>query len=352
MEFTIKQIAHIIGGQIIGNENLKINQLSKIDEGIEGGISFLSNLKYEPFLYTTKASAVIVSEDFEPKKAYTATLIKVKDAYIAFTTLLEEYQKILNYSKNGIEQPSFISNSSAIEEGHYIGAFAYIGNNSKLGKNVKIFPQVYIGDNVSIGDNTIIYAGVKIYKNTIIGNNCTIHAGAVIGSDGFGFAPQADGTYKTIPQLGNVVIENNVSIGANTTVDCATMGSTIIREGAKIDNLVQIGHNVEIGKNTVMAAQTGVAGSTKIGDNCMIGGQVGFAGHITIANNTKIAAQSGISKSVKKEGTTLMGTFAFDAAEQLKSQASFKRLPQIEKQIKELEAKIAELINESIYAEI
>lgn len=352
MEFTVKQIAHIIGGQVVGNENLKINQLTKIDEGNDGGISFLSNLKYEPFLYSTKASAVIVNHDFEPKKDISATLIKVQDAYNAFTTLLEEYQKILNYSKNGIEQPSFISSTSSLDEGHFVGAFAYIGEHSKIGKNVKIYPQVHIGDNVCIGDNTIIYAGVKIYKNTVIGNNCVIHAGAVIGSDGFGFAPQPDGTYKAIPQLGNVIIEDNVSIGGNSTVDCATMGSTIIREGVKLDNLVQIAHNVEIGKNTVIAAQTGVAGSTKIGENCMIGGQVGFAGHLTIANHTKIAAQSGVSKSVKKEGMTLMGTFAFDAAEQLKSQASFKRLPHIEKQIKELETKIAELINESIYAEI
>jgi UDP-3-O-[3-hydroxymyristoyl] glucosamine N-acyltransferase len=349
MEFTVRQIANLLNGEIQGDDSLTINQLSKIEEGKNGGISFLSNAKYEPFLYTTDATAVIVSKDFEPKKAFSTTLIKVENPYSSFSQLLEEYQKILNFSKNGVEQPSYKSENSEIGEGHYRGAFSYIGKNCKIGKNVKIFPQVHIGDNTSIGDNTIIYAGAKIYADTIIGNHCVIHSGSIIGSDGFGFAPQPDGTYKTIPQLGNVIIEDNVSIGANSTIDCATMGSTIIREGTKIDNLVQIGHNVEIGKNTVIAAQAGISGSTKIGENCMIGGQVGFAGHITIANNTKIGAQSGILSSVTKEGLNLLGSIATELKDQLRSQAVFRRLPQLERQIRELEMKIAELENEKFF---
>jgi UDP-3-O-[3-hydroxymyristoyl] glucosamine N-acyltransferase len=335
MEFTIKQIAHLINGTVKGDDSLKINQLAKIEEGKTGAISFLSNPKYESYLYTTQSSAVIVSQDFEPKKDFSTTLIIVENAYSGFTKLLEEYQRFLNYSKIGVEEPSYKSENVTIDEGCFRGAFSYIDKGCKIGKNVKLFPQVYLGENVVIGDNTIIYSGAKIYSNCVIGNNCTIHSNAVIGSDGFGFAPQADGSYKAIPQLGNVIIEDNVSIGANTTIDCATMGSTVIREGVKLDNLIQIAHNVEIGRNTVIAAQTGIAGSTKIGENCIIAGQVGFAGHITIANGTKIGAQSGVLSNIKEENTAITGTYAIDVKNYLKSYAIFKKLPQLEKQVRD-----------------
>ncbi|CAH0994211.1 UDP-3-O-acylglucosamine N-acyltransferase [Emticicia aquatica] len=348
MKFTVKQIAYLLNGEVRGDDSLTISQLAKIEEGTTGDISFLANDKYEPFLYTTKASAVIVGRDFEPKKDFTATLIIVENAYIAFTQLLEEYQKILDFSKKGIEQPVFVGENTTIGEDIYQGAFSYIGKNCKIGKNVKIYPQVYISDNVSIGDNTILYAGAKVYENCIIGNYCVIHSGVVIGSDGFGFAPQADGTYKTIPQLGNVIIENNVSIGSNSTIDCATMGSTIIREGAKIDNLVQIAHNVEIGKNTVIAAQTGVAGSTKVGNNCMIGGQVGVNGHITIADGTRIGGQAGVTKSVKKSGTAINGTPAFDLNDYLRAMSVLRKLPALEKQVKALEEHLLELNQQGV----
>ncbi len=350
MKFTVKQIAQMLNGEIRGDESLIVSQLAKIEEGQEGSISFLANAKYEPFLYTTQATAVIVSKDFEPKKDFSPALIVVENAYSAFTQLLEEYQKILNHSKKGTEKPSFVGENTSIGEGIYQGAFSYIGANCKIGQNVKIFPQAYVGDNVSIGDNTIIYAGAKIYENCIIGNHCVIHSGVVIGSDGFGFAPQADGTYKTIPQLGNVILEDNVSIGSNATIDCATMGSTIIRKGAKIDNLVQIAHNVEIGENTVIAAQTGVAGSTKIGKNCVIAGQVGINGHITVADGTKAGGQAGITKNVRKEGTTINGTPAFDVSDYLKAMAIFKKLPALDKQVKALETQIEELINNGVLA--
>ncbi len=337
MTFTIAQIAALIGGEVQGDNSLTVNQLAKIEEGVVGSISFLSNAKYEAFLYTTKASAVIVNQDFEPKKAFSTTLIRVKDSYAAFTVLLEEYSKILNYSKSGIEQPSFIGENTSYGSGIYLGTFATIGKNCTIGENVKIHPQVTVGDNVKIGDNTILYPGVRIYYDTQIGANCTIHANAVIGSDGFGFAPLPDGSYKAIPQLGNVIIEDDVSIGANTTVDRATLGSTIIRQGVKLDNLVMVAHNVEIGKNTVMAACSGIAGSTKIGENCKIGGAVGIIGHLTIANNTSINAVSGVFKSVKKENTSIWGFPAFDQAEFIRSSVVYKRLPELEKRLSELE---------------
>lgn len=340
MEFTVEQIAFLLNGEVKGDKTLKINQLAKIEEGTEGAISFLANLKYEQYLYTTKATAVIVDKSFEPKKPFTATLILVDNAYTAFTVLLQEYQKITANNKKGLEQPHFIGTHTSVEEDLYLGAFAYIGQGCKIGKNVKIYPHVSIGDNVRIGDNTVIYSGAKIYANVVIGNHCTIHANAVLGSDGFGFAPQADGTYKTIPQLGNVVLEDHVSIGANTCIDCATMGSTIIRQGVKIDNLVQIAHNVEIGKNTVIAAMAGISGSTKIGENCMIGGQVGIAGHLQIANRTTITAQSGISKNIKKEGLILSGYPAMENTDNLKSQVVFRQLPALEKRLREVEKKL------------
>jgi UDP-3-O-[3-hydroxymyristoyl] glucosamine N-acyltransferase len=294
-------------------------------------------------LYSTNSTAVIIDKTFEPKKEYTATLIAVENAYAAFTLLLQEYQKILMQHKKGIEQPSFISESAKIGTDVYVGAFAYIGANCTIGNNCKIYPNVSIAEGTVIGDNTVIYAGVSIYHHSQIGKNCIIHANAVIGADGFGFAPQGDGTFATIPQLGNVILEDNVSIGANTTIDRATMGSTIIREGVKIDNLVQIAHNVEIGKNTVIAALTGISGSTKVGESCMIGGQVGMAGHISVADKTIVTAQSGITKTVKQSGRIMAGSPAQDSHDNLKSQVLYKNLPKIEQRLREVEEKIKHL---------
>ena len=342
MEFTVKQIAGLLGGEVEGDENLKISQLAKIEEGKSGTISFLSNLKYEHYMYTTEASAVIVDKHFEAKKKFNTTLIRVENSYTAFTQLLQQYEQIIKGNKKGIEQPSHLGEGTTMGEGLYLGAFAYVGSNGKIGKNVKIFPQAFIGDNVCIGDNTVIHSGVKIYNNTVIGKNCTFFANAVIGSDGFGFAPQPDGSYQTIPQLGNVIIEDNVSIGAGTTIDCATMGSTIIREGVKLDNLVQVGHNVEIGKHTVIAAQAGIAGSTKIGEKCVIGGQAGFNGHITVPNGTKVGGQAGITRTWEQEGLALNGTPAIEFKDSLRSAAIFRKLPQLDKRVQELEKKIKE----------
>lgn len=346
MKFTVSEIAQMLDGIIVGNEEVTISSAAKIEDGQPGCISFLANSKYEPYIYTTKSSAVIVNKDFAPKKEIAATLIYVENAYAAFTTLLTEYQKIMSQIKRGIEQPSFIGETSKTGADIYVGAFAYIGQNCTIGERVKIYPQVYIGDNVTIGDDTILHPGVRIYSETVIGNNCTIFANTVIGSDGFGFAPLADGTYKMIPQLGNVILEDNVSIGANATIDCATMGSTIIRKGAKIDNLVQIAHNVEIGKNTVVAAQSGISGSTHVGEQCVIAGQVGIVGHISIANNTKIGAQSGLGKSIKKEGMSLSGSPARDLSEHLRSMAQVRRLPEMEERLKDLESKYTSTVQE------
>jgi UDP-3-O-[3-hydroxymyristoyl] glucosamine N-acyltransferase len=342
MEFTVEQIAHMLNGEVKGNKTLKVNQLAKIEEGSAGTISFLANPKYEHYIYSTKATAVIVDHQFQPKKAYLTTLIVVENAYSAFTTLLQEYQKILTQNKKGIEQPSFISSTAKIGLDVYIGAFAYIGEQCTVGNNTRIYPNVTISDACVIGDNCTIYSGAKIYHNTIIGDSCTIHANAVIGADGFGFAPQTDGTFATIPQLGNVILEDNVNIGANTTVDRATIGSTILREGVKIDNLVQIAHNVEIGKNTVIAALTGISGSTKIGENCMIGGQVGMAGHITVADKTIVTAQSGITKTVRQSGRIMAGSPAQDSHNNLKSQVLYKNLPKIEQRLRAIEEKLLE----------
>ncbi len=339
MKFTVSEIAQMLDGTIVGDKSATIESAAKIEEGQPGCISFLANSKYEPYIYTTQSSAVIVNKDFSPKKEVSTTLIYVENAYTAFTILLEEYQKRLAGVKRGIEQPSFLGDGGQIGEDIYRGAFSYIGKNAVIGKRVKIYPQAYIGDNVHIGDDTVIHPGVRVYDNTVIGKNCTIFANTVIGSDGFGFAPQSDGSYKTIPQLGNVVLEDNVSIGANATIDCATMGSTIIRNGAKIDNLVQIAHNVEIGKNTVIAAQSGVSGSSQIGEQCVIAGQVGISGHLTVANNTKIGAQSGLGKSIKKEGLSLSGSPARDLNEHLRSMAQMRRFPELEGRLKELEGK-------------
>ncbi len=339
MEFTVNQIADLLSGKVEGDGSLKVWRLDKIQEGAEGGISFLSNQKYEPYLYSTNATAVIVSQDFRPSKPVGATLIRVKDAYTGFTQLLEAYAQMTKRSKSGVEQPSFMDESSHMEEGGYRGAFSYIGKNAKIGQQVLIHPHAYIGDNVTIGDHSIIHSGVKIYQDTVIGKHCEIHPNVVIGSDGFGFAPQEDKTYKNIPQLGNVIIEDHVSIGANSTIDCATMGSTIIKRGVKIDNLVQIAHNVVIGENTVIASQAGISGSSEIGKNCIIAGKAGVVGHIKIADNTTIGANTGISKSITIPGKTLFGYMGFDMKDFLKSYAAFKNLPILQNKVKELEKK-------------
>ncbi|MGM0580792.1 MAG: UDP-3-O-(3-hydroxymyristoyl)glucosamine N-acyltransferase [Bacteroidota bacterium] len=346
MEFSVNQIAGMIGGSVEGDGERVVDNLGKIEEGKAKTISFLSNEKYENFIYKSDAAAIIVKNSFTPKKTIKPALIKVEDPYSAFTQLLEEYNKILSYAKSGVEDPSFIGKESSVGENIYRGAFSYIGSNVKIGNNVKIYPQAHIGDNVEIGDNTIIFQGVKVYADCKIGKNCNIQAGTVIGSDGFGFAPQSDGTYKTIPQLGNVILEDNVSIGANTTIDCATLGSTVIRKGAKIDNLVQIAHNVEIGENTVIASQTGISGSTKVGKNCVIAGQVGIVGHIEIADHTTVSAKSGVSKSVKQSGTILSGTIGFDHKQYLKASTLFKRLPELHQQVQQLKKIVLNLPTE------
>ena len=350
MEFTIHQIAGLLGGDVKGDGHEKINMLAKIQDAKKGQIAFLSNPKYEQFIYSTQASAVIVKKDFVPKKEITSTLILVEDPYISFTALLEEYHKLISFQKSGIEQPSFIGEGSTVGSGVYRAAFSYIGNNVRVGNNVKVYPHVFVGDDVVIGNNTVLHAGVKLYSGTRIGSDCVIHSGTVIGSDGFGFAPRGDGTYKTIPQLGNVIIEDHVTIGANTVIDCATMfgDATIVRQGVKLDNLIQIAHNVEIGKNTVIAAQTGVSGSTKIGDNCIIAGQVGIAGHLVIANNTSIGAKAGIGKSIAREGEKLMGAPSFDVKEYYRAYAVFKQLPDLSTRLRELELKLQNLEDKSI----
>ncbi|TGE24609.1 UDP-3-O-(3-hydroxymyristoyl)glucosamine N-acyltransferase [Hymenobacter aquaticus] len=337
MEFTVGQIAEVLHGVVEGDASQRIDRLAKIEEAQAGALSFLSNLKYEPHLYTTGASAVIVSKTLALKHPVGPALIRVDDPYTSFTTLLEFYQQATRTGRRGVEEPAFIGAGSTIGDNHYRGAFSYIGQDCRIGRDVVIFPQAYIGDRCVIGDGTIIYAGAKIYAETVIGNRCTVHAGAVIGSDGFGFAPQPDGSYKTIPQIGNVVLEDNVSIGANATIDCATMGSTIIREGAKIDNLVQIAHNVEIGRHTVVAAQSGISGSTKIGDFCVLAGQTGIAGHLSLANRTTVTAQSGVGKSIKTEGVLLQGSPAFNLRDSLRANAIFRHLPEVERRLSDLE---------------
>lgn len=339
MHFTAGQIATLLGGELQGDSSLIINNIAKIEEGRPGCISFLANPKYEPYIYSTDSSVVLISNEFQPKQEIKATLIRVSDPYLSFTVLLTEYARLTSLIRVGIEEPVYTGKNSVIGENAYRGAFSYVGSNCKIGKNVKLYPQVYVGDNVQIGDNTILHPGSKVYSDCIIGSHCNIAAGVVIGSDGFGFAPQADGTYKNIPQLGNVIIGDHVDIGANAAIDRATMGSTIIHSGVKLDNLIQIAHNVEIGANTVIASQSGVSGSTKIGENCIIAGQVGIVGHIKVANKTSIGAQSGISKSVETEGTKLFGSPAQDYHNQLKSSIIFKKLPELQKRIQELEEK-------------
>jgi UDP-3-O-[3-hydroxymyristoyl] glucosamine N-acyltransferase len=337
MKFTAEQIAGILEGDVVGNPLVEVSKLSKIEEGEEGALTFLANPKYTHYIYSTKASIAIVNKDFEPEQDIVTTLIKVDDAYKSFSKLLQYYNQV-KLNKFGIEKPSSITSSAKLGSDIYVGAFSYIGENVFIGNNVKIFPGCYIGDNVTIGNDTVLFAGAKIYSECIIGNNCVINSGVIIGADGFGFVPNKDGAYDKVPQIGHVIIEDFVDIGAATTIDRATLGSTVIRKGVKLDNQIQIAHNVEIGKNTVIAAQTGVAGSTKIGENCQIGGQVGFAGHLVIGNNVKIQAQSGIGKNIK-DNETLQGSPAFGYGDWNKSYVYFKNLPKLVKTINELEKK-------------
>ena len=341
MDFKAQNIADFLDGTVDGDENVSVNNVSKIEDGKPETLTFLANPKYERYIYKTKASIVLVNKDFIPEHEVKATLIRVENPYEAFASLLDlvEESKMM---KTGIEQPSFIDESAKVGERIYFGAFAYLGKNSAIGNNVKIYPQVFVGSNVTIGDNTIIYAGAKIYDDSVIGASCVIHSGAVIGADGFGFAPNPDGSFKKIPQVGNVILEDNVEVGANTTIDCSTMGSTIIHKGVKLDNLIQIAHNCEVGENTVMAAMVGIAGSTKIGRNCMFGGQSGTAGHITIGDNVKLGGMTGISKNTKSD-QSIMGMPSMEIKKALKTYVVYKRLPEMYAQLLELQKEVTEL---------
>ena len=342
MQFTAQQLALMLNGSVEGDPSVHVNQLGKIEEAQAGSLTFLANPKYEQYLYTTGASIVIVNNDQALAEPVGATLIRVENAYMAITMLLDMYNK-LKLDKTGIEQPSFIHPSAKIGDNVYIGAFAYVGPNVRIGNNCKIYPQTYIADDVVLADNVTLFAGVKVYFDCKIGNNVIIHSGTIIGADGFGFAPVGDGTYSKIAQIGNVIIEDDVEIGSNTTIDRATMGSTIIRKGVKLDNLIQVAHNVEIMSNTVVAAQTGISGSTKVGENCIIGGQVGIVGHITIAKGTQVQAQSGISRTLAEENKKWMGSPAQPYSNHMRSQIVINRLPDLEKKVNELEKIITEL---------
>jgi UDP-3-O-[3-hydroxymyristoyl] glucosamine N-acyltransferase len=341
MEFTARKIAELLNGTVEGNTEVSVNYVSKIEDGKPGTISFLANPKYKAYIYDTRASIVLVNKDFEAEKEISCTLIRVDNAYMAFAKLLEIYQKIRG-DKKGISEKASIAESASIGEDNYIGDFSFIGDNVTTAKGVKIFPQVYLGENVRIGENTIIYPGVKVYSDCIIGANVRIHAGCIIGADGFGFAPQDGSDYQKIAQIGNVIIEDNVEIGANTTIDRATLGSTIIKKGVKLDNLIQIAHNVVVGENTVIAAQTGISGSSVVGSNNMIGGQVGFAGHIKTGNKVNIAAQSGLSNNVK-DNTTVMGSPAFNISDYRRTIIHFKNL---DKHIRNLNTLVKKYLKE------
>lgn len=342
MNFTAKQIAGYLKGEIVGNESVKVNNVAKIEEGKPGCISFLANPKYTQYLYSTESSIVLVNNDLDLEGEVKATMIKVDDAYKCFASLLDMYVAAKDQPK-GIDKKTKIEKSAKVGKKPYIGTFTYIGHKSRVGDNAKIYPQVYIGNNVTIGDNVTLYPGVKIYEDCVLGNNVTIHAGSIIGSDGFGFAPSNANDYKKIPQIGNVILEDDVEIGANATIDRATMGSTIIRKGVKLDNLNHMAHNVEIGAHTVMAAQCGIAGSTKIGENCMFGGQVGIAPHTSIADGTKVGAQSGIATKIRKKDQVLLGSPAIDIRNAQKSIFLFKNLPDMNQKIKDLEKQLKEL---------
>lgn len=344
MKYTVREIAKYLNGEIEGDPEVVIDTVARIEEGQKGALSFLSNLNYEKYIYTTSSSAVIVNRDFRPASPVKATLIRVNNSYEAFASLLALYEES-KPRKKGIHPTAVIEESATIGTEAYIGPMAYVGENVILGDGCSIHPHSRIGDNCRLGEGTIVYPGVTIYHECIIGKNCTIHAGSVIGSDGFGFAPQSDDIYKKIPQIGNVIIEDNVEIGANVVIDRATMGSTIIRKGVKLDNLIQIGHNVEVGENTVMAGQTGIAGSTKIGRSCMFGGQVGITGHVRIADGTKAAAKSGVNSNILKENTTVYGSPAFEYRKAQLSWIIFRRLPDLKEQIEQLKLEINDLRN-------
>ena len=343
LEFSANQIAQFLNGKVVGNGDVKLKTVAKIEEGHAGALSFLANPKYTPYIYTTESSAVLVNHSFQPDKPISATLIYVEDAYQAFAALLDMVAEAMTVKKTGIEQPSFVDETAKYGEDVYIGAFAYIGKNVRLGKNVKIYPQSYIGDNVVIGDNSTINPGVTIYFNCQLGQSVTIHSGSIIGADGFGFAPSAANNYKKIPQIGNVILEDYVEIGANCTIDRATMGSTYIRKGVKLDNMVHIAHNVEIGENTVIAAQCAVAGSSKVGRDCMFGGQVGVAPHITLASGLKLAAQSGVNSSVTQENATMAGAPVQLYTDWLKSNVHFRNMSKLVKQLNTLEKEVEQL---------
>jgi len=338
MEFSAAQIAQLLEGIVEGDEQAKVSNLSKIEDGITGTLSFLANPKYTNFVYETNATIVIVNKSLVLEKPIksSCTLIRVEDSYASFARLLEMYNEVKG-EKTGIEQPSFISTNAILGENCYVGAFAYIGTNVKIGNNVKLYPQTYIGDNCTIGDNTTLFSGVKIYHECKIGNNVVVHSNTVIGSDGFGFAPQDGKEFAKVPQIGNVVIEDNIEIGSNCSIDRATLGSTVLRKGVKLDNLVQIAHNVEIGENTVIAGLSGVAGSTKVGKNCMIAAQVGIAGHLKIADGVKIAGQAGVGSSIEKTNEIVQGSPAFSLGEFRRSYVLFKNLPKLNDRIQTLE---------------
>ena len=347
MTFSASQIALLINGKVEGNAAASVESFGKIEEATAGQLTFLANPKYEDHLYTTQASIIIINESFNLRKPVTATLLRVKDAYTAFATILSKYQEMMNQQLSGIQQPAYIAKTASYGQNVFIGAFAYLGENVKIGNNTKIFPHSYLGNNVSLGENCVIHAGVKIYNDCVVGNKVIIHSGTVIGSDGFGFAPQQDGSFKKVPQIGNVVLEDEVEIGANATIDRATIGSTIIKAGAKLDNLIQIAHNVEVGNSTVIAAQAGISGSTKIGKGVMIGGQAGIVGHIEIGDGVKINAQSGVSKSIDS-GKVVTGSPAHDYTAALRSQAISRNLPELEKRINELESLVKKLLTEKV----
>ncbi len=346
MEFSATQIADLLQGEIEGDHTVSVTNLSKIEEGKKGTLSFLANLKYEPFLYETKASIAIVDKSFEPSQTVpsTLTLIKVDSAQAAFAKLLEMYNQI-KQAETGIHPKSTIEESASIGNDVYVGAHVYVGKNVTIGNNVKIYPNSFIGDNAKIGDGTVIYAGVNVYTDCIIGQHCTLHSGVIVGGDGFGFVPNSKNNYNKVPQIGNAILEDHVEIGANTAIDRATLGSTIIRKGVKLDNLIQVAHNVEIGENTVIAAQTGIAGSTKIGKNCMIGGQVGIVGHLKIADGVKIAAQSGIGNSIEQENSIWQGSPAFSIGDYKRSYVLFRGLPKLKGQIDQLKKDLKALRN-------
>ena len=343
MQFSAQQISTLINGKIEGNPETNVSGFAKIEEANASDLAFLSNPKYEEFLYSTRAGIVIINEDFELKSPVTCTLLRVKDAYSAFATLMEYYQKMKATNLVGIQEPVYIHPSAKIGRDVFIGAFAYVGENAVIDDQAKIHSHTFIGNNVKVGCRTTLHAGVKVYHDCLIGQDVVVHAGTVIGSDGFGFAPQLDGTYSKVPQLGNVVIEDFVEIGANTCIDRATMGSTLIKRGTKLDNLLQIAHNVEVGEHSVIAAQSGISGSTKIGNHVIIGGQAGVVGHLTIADGTRINAQSGVSKSVTVPNTALTGSPAYNFNSAMRAQAIFRKLPELEKKILELEAQLSAL---------